>query len=112
MRGVTEWTVTPVHQTMRYMTKGWFSHDAHKTESCTSCHAAGKSTSADDLLLPDIESCRTCHGGEASNAKVPSSCALCHSYHFGTGAPWVSALVVSRSKTGSDMMRARGSPGN
>jgi predicted CXXCH cytochrome family protein len=96
---------------MRYMTKGWFSHETHKTESCSSCHAAAKSMNADELLLPDIDSCRSCHGGEASNAKVPSSCALCHSYHFAAGAPWISAVRNARSKTGLDMARAPGRPG-
>ena len=26
----TDWTVTPVHQPMRYMMHGWFDHDAHQ----------------------------------------------------------------------------------
>jgi hypothetical protein len=87
--GSDNWQVMKVHQTLRYMQKGWFDHDAHKTESCTSCHAADKSKASGDLLLPDLKSCRECHGGQSSNADVPSSCALCHSYHADDGAPWV-----------------------
>ncbi|MET0238789.1 MAG: FHA domain-containing protein [Sphingobium sp.] len=82
------WGVMPVHQTARFLEKGWFSHAAHKTEKCESCHAAGKSTLASDLLLPDLKSCRTCHGGEGSGAKVATGCALCHNYHADDGAPW------------------------
>jgi len=87
-----------VNQPMRYMKNGWFDHAAHKTESCESCHAAPKSSKASDLLLPGISSCRDCHGGEKAKADVPSSCALCHSYHAGDGAPWVSADAI-RDKT-------------
>ena len=90
------WDVLPVHQTSRYFTKGWFDHKAHDTETCESCHAAPTSKAATDLLLPDLKSCRDCHGGEASNSDVPSSCALCHSYHADDGAPWVSSAGVAR----------------
>ena len=83
-----QWDVTLVHQPMRYMMKGWFDHKAHTKETCVSCHAAEKSTQATDLLLPDLKSCRTCHGGEVSKAKVPSSCAMCHSFHVKQNAPW------------------------
>ena len=75
--------VRPVTLPQRYMDHGWFSHAAHRQSKCSDCHAAGQSTSAADLLLPDLASCRTCHLGEDSKAKdrVPSTCALCHSYH-------------------------------
>ena len=85
------WQVTPVHQPMRYMMNGWFDHKAHSTETCESCHAAPRSHDARQLLLPGIDSCRTCHGGEKSRADVPSGCAMCHSYHIGDGAPWMPA---------------------
>jgi hypothetical protein len=87
--GSDNWGVQAVHQSMRYMAKGWFDHNAHKTETCASCHKAGQSSLATDLLLPGIATCRDCHGGEGSRADVPSSCAMCHSYHIGDGAPWV-----------------------
>jgi len=80
--------VVPVTLLDRYMKQGWFDHKAHKEEKCTSCHQAEQSASSSDLLLPDLQSCRTCHLGEkASNAKVPSGCAMCHSYHPPFAAP-------------------------
>ncbi|WP_022683906.1 cytochrome c3 family protein [Sphingobium bisphenolivorans] len=88
VNGEASWGVLPVNQPNRYMTKGWFDHRAHSTETCESCHAAPKSHDARQLLLPGIDSCRTCHGGEKSSADVPSGCAMCHSYHAGDGAPW------------------------
>lgn len=74
--------VMPVTQQPRYFMHGWFDHEDHKQEKCTSCHAAETSDASSDLLLPGIAQCRTCHEGEsARKAEVPSSCAMCHSYH-------------------------------
>lgn len=92
------WTVAPVTQPKRYLMHGWFDHAAHKTETCSSCHKAGTSASSADLILPGIETCRTCHGGEGSRSKVPSGCAMCHSYHADDGAPWVPQRPVGRTR--------------
>ena len=56
----------------------------------------GNPASAEDLLLPGIKTCRTCHGGENAAVKVPSSCAMCHSYHTGAGAPWTPLTARQR----------------
>lgn len=85
--GNPTWGIVPVRQPMRYMQLGWFDHKAHETETCESCHAARTSTNAQDVLLPKIESCRECHGGEGAAKAVPSSCAMCHDYHMDAGAP-------------------------
>jgi predicted CXXCH cytochrome family protein len=74
--------VLPVRQPSRYFAHGWFDHADHSQEKCTTCHTAEKSNEASDLLLPGIATCRTCHAGENTrSADVPSSCAMCHSYH-------------------------------
>ncbi|MEI9850637.1 MAG: cytochrome c3 family protein [Sphingomonas sp.] len=101
--GYGSWSVTPVSQPMRYMLHGWFDHAAHRTETCASCHSAGESSAASDLLLPGIKTCRTCHGGEGSSSPVPSGCAMCHSYHTAEGAPW--------RPSGQSARRARGAGG-
>jgi predicted CXXCH cytochrome family protein len=91
-RGGNSWQVTPVAQTTRYMEHGWFDHDDHNDdgEQCSDCHAAARSTNANQLLIPGIKTCRDCHGGEGSDADVASSCASCHEYHAGEDAtqPW------------------------
>lgn len=93
--GADGWRMMPVHQTARFFQNGWFSHAAHRTETCESCHNAPRSGQASDLLLPDLKSCRTCHGGEGSGAKVATGCALCHNYHADDGAPWLARRRVS-----------------
>jgi hypothetical protein len=91
--------VMPVIQHSRYFANGWFSHADHKQESCSSCHAAKASKSSSDLLLPGIGKCRECHLGEESRkAKVPSGCAMCHSYHPREGAPSTLDLIALRGR--------------
>ena len=105
------WTVQPVAQTTRYFQKGWFDHDAHRTETCESCHAAPGSKSATDLLIPDLASCRTCHvGGTGASLKpvakpVESTCALCHSFHADDGAPWSTRQRVAAQKGGTNPVK-------
>jgi hypothetical protein len=89
--------VMPVTQPSRYFMHGWFDHEDHKQETCTSCHAADKSATSADLLLPAIAQCRDCHQGEsARRAEVPSSCAMCHSYHPRQGAAAAPPRIARR----------------
>ncbi len=92
--GSLNFKIRPVAFPVRYMHKGWFDHKPHEQEKCESCHKANTSNNAADLLLPDLASCRTCHGGENSRADVPSSCAMCHDYHMDSGTP--SMLIRQR----------------
>jgi predicted CXXCH cytochrome family protein len=74
--------VVPINLPDRFLLNGGFDHHAHRQEECSSCHEAATSKVSTDLLLPDLNSCRKCHQGEqARQAEVPSSCAMCHSYH-------------------------------
>ena len=81
--------VMPVNIPDRYMFHSTFNHEAHEEEDCETCHAADTSSTSRDLLMPEIAICRDCHLGEdAPKAEVPSSCAMCHSYHpSGEGMP-------------------------
>ncbi len=84
------WRVQPVRLTEVFFPRANFSHAAHDTEvtACSSCHNAGESESASDLLMPDIETCRDCHGSGAAqrndSSQIPSGCVMCHSFHFAT----------------------------
>ncbi|MDP5103907.1 MAG: cytochrome c3 family protein [Erythrobacter sp.] len=78
----------PVNLPDRFLTSGFFNHEAHKKEECTDCHAADTSKLASDLLIPDLKSCRDCHlGATAVKTRkiVPSECAMCHAYHVPAG---------------------------
>jgi predicted CXXCH cytochrome family protein len=97
LRGGLDFRIHPVAFPVRYLHKGWFDHRAHATRSCSSCHAAERSNAAADLLIPDLASCRTCHGGEGSSKPVQSSCAMCHDYHMDAGAP---SMLIRRKVRG------------
>lgn len=74
--------VMPVNLPDRFFAHGGFDHHAHRQEECSTCHEAESSKASKDVLLPNLASCRECHQGEtAIEAEVPSSCAMCHSYH-------------------------------
>jgi predicted CXXCH cytochrome family protein len=99
--------IAPVAQPTRYLHNGWFDHRPHQNLAvrgasgsriygCRDCHAAEKSNNANDLLLPALSNCQSCHTGEtgATNAALvrsgtASGCAMCHDYHADEGAPWV-----------------------
>jgi hypothetical protein len=95
--GSLAYRIAPVAFPARYVQHGWFDHRSHATRSCVTCHAARTSNSASDLLLPDIGTCRTCHGGERTRKPVASSCAMCHDYHRDEGAP---AMVIRQRISG------------
>ena len=77
-----DWQVAPVVYTHHWLPKSKFSHLQHKSASCASCHGAAKSKDSADILIPDIDSCRTCHAGtKPAGNKVQSSCDSCHGFH-------------------------------
>jgi hypothetical protein len=72
--------INPAHP---WMPMAEFSHKAHEFEKCSSCHKAGDSKKASDVLMPAIESCQTCHAGSKPVLnKVQSDCGVCHEYHL------------------------------
>jgi len=97
--GSLDYRIRPVAFPSRYMLHGWFDHRAHQivqrpgqpraegAAACASCHGAQASNAATDLLLPDLGSCRACHGGETTGRPVASTCAMCHDFHMDGGTP-------------------------
>jgi hypothetical protein len=85
-----DWTVRPVRLTERWQPKSVFSHTKHDDMECTDCHgAASDSLASADVLLPKIDTCRTCHGGGENTARVPSTCIMCHGFHSPSQPPMV-----------------------
>lgn len=76
-----EWTVKPVRVAGAWFPKSRFDHGSHTTMQCIDCHNAQNSHSSSTLLLPDIDNCRQCHGGEHAEGRVPTTCIDCHSFH-------------------------------
>ncbi|HCC43685.1 MAG TPA: hypothetical protein DEQ32_04775 [Gammaproteobacteria bacterium] len=91
------WEVIPVKLTADWMPLAEFTHDPHKTMACEDCHEASTSNVAADVLMPDIDSCRTCHGGEHTENKLQSTCIACHGFHLDNQAPMSVLLSVDQS---------------
>ena len=97
--GSLNYDIAPVAFPTRYMLHGWFDHRAHLnlerpgrapqqgSQACLSCHRADASQNSTDLMLPNVASCRDCHGGESTSLPVASTCAMCHDYHMDEGVP-------------------------
>lgn len=80
--GPAAWQVAPIVTTTHWLPQSRFSHADHSNASCASCHGAAKSGKAADILIPDIDSCRSCHAGAQKEAqKVVSRCDSCHGFH-------------------------------
>lgn len=75
------WEVKPVKLTKQWLPMANFTHDAHQNSDCESCHEASSSKVSSDILIPDIDNCQQCHGGEESHNLIPSTCIDCHNYH-------------------------------
>jgi hypothetical protein len=72
--------VEPGNVTLWWMPHAKFDHDAHRGFTCVSCHAkALTSTQSSEVLLPGIETCKTCHAPGPDHAE--SRCFECHTYH-------------------------------
>ncbi len=74
------WSLVDIPKETAYLEKGQFNHAPHKTSACVECHSADQSETADDLLLPSINTCKDCHGGEHGSL-VPTTCTSCHGFH-------------------------------
>lgn len=85
----------PVWLLDSFMPMAKFSHGKHATFACADCHDAAKSSESADLLLPGIESCRACHGGEHAWSKVASTCIDCHDFHIQRFGPMRLPTAVS-----------------
>lgn len=75
------YSIEPVKVAQIWQPKSVFNHGKHKDVSCAECHAADTSMKSSDVLLPKIEGCQTCHGGEEAIDKIPSTCISCHGFH-------------------------------
>jgi hypothetical protein len=81
--GFDQWQVASVRLTANWMPRARFSHAAHITEPCTSCHEdAPRSERSSDILMPRIDKCRACHGDASDGSKLSSDCVMCHRFHM------------------------------
>src|SRR5690606_10087657 len=81
------WLVEPVYVATTWFPKAVFNHRKHTSVNCVACHEVETSISSKDVLMPSIETCRSCHGGEQAADRVPTTCIDCHRFHQPDLAP-------------------------
>jgi predicted CXXCH cytochrome family protein len=76
------WTIQPVRITSHWLPGSAFGHKAHQQAACEKCHDVQSSRVSADIAIPDLASCRSCHGGTTvTPGKLTSPCETCHSFH-------------------------------
>jgi len=93
--------IEPTLTTLRWMPHAKFDHDAHRSFSCVSCHEKVlKSRESSDVLLPGIQTCKTCHAPGPEHAE--SRCFECHTYHdWSKGKEVTPKFTLPALRTGS-----------
>ena len=76
-QGAEEPKVVPPALPTRWLPQSRFDHAAHREITCRECHAADRSTTANDVLMPRLETCQRCHRADRASER----CAECHTYH-------------------------------
>jgi hypothetical protein len=98
LAGDGSWTVGDPQIPSRWWRHSVFRHDRHQLLTCTECHGDAVSSSATaDILLPGIESCRTCHGSTNKRGSARGDCVECHVYHHGEPKPMDGPLSLELS---------------
>lgn len=98
------WEVLPPSIPDRWLPHSRFRHDRHDMLECYDCHhvrppenpgasdyrsdpgSIFQSTKAEHILMPSIETCRSCHGSPVETplpgrVKAKDGCTECHNYH-------------------------------
>lgn len=76
-----DWSVAAINPPQTWFPHARFNHDPHVITECTTCHAAPASDTGEQLLMPSVDTCRTCHSDDAASGKVASACVDCHDFH-------------------------------
>ncbi len=99
------WTVAPIGVQHSWYPLARFSHGKHQSSTCTECHSATTSKTANDLLIPNVATCQKCHAGAAGEVgKVTTTCASCHGFHQ-PSTPELKSLVADTAPKGDALMK-------
>jgi hypothetical protein len=63
---------------VRWLPHNSFNHGVHRPITCVECHKAMTSEKTEDVLLPSVVSCQTCH---RDSGGARAGCVECHLYH-------------------------------
>jgi len=73
--------VAPVMMRTSFLPNATFDHASHRGMTCEDCHASRSSLTSSEVLIPGIDNCVKCHGGEKASLRAQSTCISCHAFH-------------------------------
>ena len=73
--------IAPVSLRTRFLPQAVFNHARHSAMACEDCHNAPKTESSSAVMIPGIDNCLGCHGGEDATLRAGSTCISCHGFH-------------------------------
>ena len=73
--------VTPPILRTRFLPQAYFDHSSHRAMTCEDCHASRTAKTSSEVLIPGIDNCVKCHGGENASLTAQSTCISCHYFH-------------------------------
>ncbi|MGH9773667.1 MAG: hypothetical protein ACRD50_01835 [Candidatus Acidiferrales bacterium] len=98
--------IAPAKITQRWFNNAVFSHDAHRSVDCLTCHASiSNSESTQDINLPKVQDCQQCHRPN----RVESACFECHVYHDWTKETPTSGKITAKEVAGLEPKAPAGS---
>ena len=84
---IERFAVKPIELATDYYLSARFPHRSHLVQgglagdkACLTCHPANQA-GGDDLLLPDLPVCETCHSDNLERDRLRLQCVSCHAYH-------------------------------
>lgn len=104
--------VAPVRMLTRFLPAARFNHRKHAAVPCEECHAARRSHSSADVLIPGKERCTTCHGAENASFQAQSTCTSCHIFHRTEFGPMRRAAGPRAAGTTGQPRESRVPPGD
>ncbi|HWB47917.1 MAG TPA: cytochrome c3 family protein [Stellaceae bacterium] len=73
--------VAPVMLRTRFLPNARFDHASHRGMDCEDCHASRTAQTSGEVLIPGVDNCVKCHGGEKASLQAQSTCITCHIFH-------------------------------
>ncbi|HWC18617.1 MAG TPA: hypothetical protein VG498_16525 [Terriglobales bacterium] len=104
--------IIPANMSSIWLPNSMFSHYAHASFDCKSCHIrATASQQTSDVLIPSIAICQQCHNGDPTKiGHAENGCFLCHQYHAWKerSSPFVPVQSIEQLRGPLDLYRSFG----
>src|SRR5262249_56311124 len=91
--------IAPVSLRTRFLPQAVFNHSRHVAMGCEDCHNAPKTESSSAVMIPGIDNCLGCHGGEDATLPAGSTCIRRHVFHRNEFGPMRTTAAAGQKDT-------------